>query len=162
MHNSQRQNHLLVKFGSTAFLFTALISGLAAFGCNKTDSSTGPVIDPNAPITLISPKGGETFHVGDTMWVKWTVKDDPVSPITAVDLMISADSGKTWGYAKSGSVADDVKGWGNFPYVVSSTTDDGKHTSLISARCKFRVQLYATLDVTKMATSPTTFTILAK
>lgn len=141
-------------------LSAALMAGLAMSGCNKSDPATGPVTDPNAPITLTSPKGGETFHVGDTMWVKWTVKDDPVAPIVSVDLQISADNGKTWGFAKTGSVPVEAPSFGNFPYVVQATTVGTPQFSLLSSNCLFRVRSYT--ETNKLSVSPGTFTILAK
>src|SRR6188768_4037791 len=80
----------------------ALSLGLAAFAftaCEDPASST-PCTSPSDPaalITVTAPACGSSFKVGDSIRVKWTVKDDPEAP-DAADVQLSADSGKTWGF----------------------------------------------------------------
>jgi hypothetical protein len=159
MHNSHRQKSLLAKFGSAALFSMALMSGLVLGGCDKAESPVA--VDPKADITLIYPVGGETFHVGETINIKWSVKEGLVSPITSVDLMISNDDGITWKNFKIGvgSIPDDAPSWGNFPLLIRATTDGSPAMNVVSAKCRFRVQSYTQPD--RKATTASTFTILA-
>jgi hypothetical protein len=158
MQNLLRQKNLLLNRSPNGILALAMVAGLAFLGCQKSDSPTGAV-DANARITLVSPVGGEKLKVGETVMVKWTVKADQVDPITAVDLMVSPDSGKTWGYIRTGSVADDVPTWGNYPWIVSAKTVGTPSLNLAGAACLFRVMKYATDKPELMAVSKSTFTI---
>jgi hypothetical protein len=67
---------------SCAFLFF--------FQC-KSGTETQPTPPPT--LELLYPKGGETFKVGDTVTVKWTIHDQ--TAFKAVGISYSLDSGKT-------------------------------------------------------------------
>ena len=47
-------------------------------------------------VALLSPNGGETFFVGDSVTVSWTASDPEDGTDLAVDLAYSADAGTTW------------------------------------------------------------------
>lgn len=132
-------------------LAAALSLGLAAFaftGCG--DEAAGPA--STGLITLTSPQGGETFKVGETLHIKWTVKDDPEAP-TAVDPMISLDTGKTWNFLRSnGSIPTASPMWGDFPWVVDSVKVSGVKVGVAGKHALLRVLQYGSTDPDMIST----------
>lgn len=125
----------------------ALSLGLAAFaftGCG--DEATAPA--STGFITLTSPKGGETYKVGDTLRVTWSVTDDLDAP-DAVDVKISADGGTSWGWInrKSISKEDVPTTWPSFKWAVTeSTLIAGVQVGLIGKDVLVRVLQYSATD----------------
>jgi hypothetical protein len=127
---------------SIALSAAALFAGLAAFAFTACDSTDSPPASTGL-ITLTSPKGGETFKVGETVHIKWTVKVDDKAP-NAVDPQVSLDTGKTWLNLRQ-SIPDNSAMWGDFPWLVDSV----KHTSLqkiplAGKKVLLRVEQYST------------------
>lgn len=143
------------------FLFFILAMQLlaCAVGCQKSDSETGAGA-PSTKITLLAPKGGEMVSVGDTLWIKWSIKDDSVDPFTAVDLEVSPDSGKTWDFIKNGSIPVEAPSWGNFPLVVPAISQGKLKFPLANTNCLFRIKEYETNDITKTFITKKTFLII--
>jgi hypothetical protein len=108
-------------------------------------------IEDTVFIRLTNPLGGESFEVGDTLPITWTAKEDPNDPILAVDVLLSPDSGKTWGFLRSGSIAPGSPIWGRFPWVVmDSIRILGGKTNLVgNPGVCLRVEEYSTQDPKK-------------
>ena len=130
-------------------LVASALSSLTPSACNSSPETTSPASD--SLITLISPLGGETFRVGDSLRIKWTVKDDPDAP-NAVDPELSPDSGKTWGVLSSKSIVPLSPEWGNFAWAVGdSLLVEGYNVSLIGKPVMIRVQQYNTSEAKKIS-----------
>lgn len=141
-----------------ALAFSGLLAvSVQMAGC-AADESTGAAGD--ALIVLKTPKGGETFKVGDTLWVTWTVKDDPSDPINAVDPMLSHDDGKTWTALRT-SIPPDAPSWLRWGWAVKdSLTIGGVKTSLVgNTQLRLKVQQYSTQDPKKISAPSAAFTI---
>lgn len=133
-------------------LVAGLLAGALA-ACSDEESPAGPSENPNALITLSSPKGGETYRIGDTVWVEWTVKD-VANPVDAVDPMLSADSGKNWVNLKSASIAVGTLSWGRWGWKVpDSVRSSTGYIRLAGRSVKLKVEQYSTSDSLKMAHS---------
>lgn len=144
-----------------ALAFAGLLAaGLSATGCQE-DDATGPASD--AKITLTKPVGGETYKVGDSLKVTWTIKDDPSDPIDAVDVLLSPDDGMTWGYLRSGSITPLSASWQNFAWKIKDTlvVNTVKVALAGNAKCRVRVMQYSTADSKEISTSARAFSILA-
>jgi hypothetical protein len=129
----------------------AILAAFAAFSfsaCDKEESPSGP--SSNAMITISSPAKGEVYNVGDSLRIKWTVKDDPADPIDGVTISLSPDGGITWGGLEGGSVAPTHATWGNYAWKVKdSLYIQGQAKNVLlkgSTQCKIRVQQYTTND----------------
>jgi hypothetical protein len=126
-------------------------------GCSK--STNGPAVD-NREIVLRSPAGGETFHVGDTLKVTWKVQGQGLTDVTAVDIELSPDNGKTWGlYLDAGSLSPST---GNFSWKIPATFNKGGTIFTLSndSLCLVRVEQYSPSDTNLISTTRRTFTIL--
>jgi hypothetical protein len=53
------------------------------------DKSTGP-LGNDSPLTIVTPNGGNTYHVGDSMKMSWNLKGD----ISGLVIDFSADNGR--------------------------------------------------------------------
>lgn len=137
-----------------------LVAGLSFSGCQEEDT-TGPGSD--AKITLTKPTGGETYKVGDSLRVTWTIKDDPSDPIDAVDVLLSPDDGKTWGYLRTGSITPLSPSWQNFAWKIKDTlvVNTVKVPLAGNSKCRVRVMQYSTADSKEISTSAGSFSILA-
>lgn len=114
----------------------------------KTSVSGRFMIEDTVFIRLTNPLGGESFKVGDTLPITWTIKDDPGDPIDAVDVFLSPDSGKTWGFLRASSIPPESVLWERFPWVVmDSIYILGKKTNLVgNPGVCIRVEQYSTSD----------------
>lgn len=114
----------------------------------KTSVSGLFKIEDSVSIRLTHPLGGESFKVGDTLYFSWTVKGDVPDPVYAVDVRISPDSGKTWGFLKSSSITSDSPNWGRFPWIVrDSIVIQGNKTNIVgNPGVCFRVEQYSSTD----------------
>jgi hypothetical protein len=153
-HDTRRKS----VFGA-ALLSGALLTGAALSGCSG-DEAAGPA--DTGKISLVTPKGGESYTVGDTLWVKWTVKDDP-DPVDAVDVMLSPDDGKSWGFLRSGSIGTASPLWGNFGWSIKDSIEIGavKHGLAGNTSVRIRVMQYSTDEADKIATTASAITIKA-
>jgi hypothetical protein len=106
------------------------------------------MIEDTVFIRLTYPLGGESFKVGDTLPITWTVKDDPANPVDAVDVMASPDSGKTWAYLRPGSILPESPSWERVPWIVpESLSVFGNKTGLVgNPGVCIRVEQYSTPD----------------
>jgi hypothetical protein len=94
------------------------------------------------PITILSPKSGDQFYIGDTMRVLWTVGSG-IALQAKFD--ISINGGRNW-TALPGITKQVVKGdpwWLNLPWVIPDVLSVGsQETSSVSPNCKFRISGY--------------------
>jgi hypothetical protein len=114
----------------------------------KTSISGKFLIEDTVFIRLASPLGGESFRVGDTLRIAWSTKYDPEFPVDAVDVKMSADSGKTWAYLRPGSILPESRYWGLFPWVVADSISVlGKKAGIVgNPGVCVRVEQYTTTD----------------
>jgi len=155
------------KTSITSFVAAAIAVVLAASstllplsGCSK--SATGPSAD-SSQIVLLTPKGGETFHVGDTLKVTWKVQGKGLTDIAAVDVELSPDNGKTWGlYLSVSSIFPGTAQWENFFWKIPSTFDFVGTTITFAndSQCLLRVEQYDTSDPNQISVTKSQFTIL--
>jgi len=96
-----------------------LVAGPLLIACG--DDTSGPETDPNAELVLLAPKGGETFHIGDSLHVRWKAQGKGLDEINSVTVSLSPDSGKTWASLKNGSIATQDAQWGDFPWKIPAT-----------------------------------------
>jgi hypothetical protein len=154
------QSDTIKKKSLISIAAAALSAGLAMTALSGCDESTSPPASTGL-ITLTAPKGGQSFKVGSVMHVTWTVKADPEAP-DAVDVKVSVDEGKTWGFLRSGSIPDDSEIWGDFPWtVVDSVTIGGKKEGLIGKAVLVRVMQYSVSDPKKISTIAAPISITA-
>jgi len=117
-----------------------------------------PVGAQTVGLTVLAPNGGETFHVGDTMHVRWSAD---TSRVGAVNIELSFDAGSTWNLLTSShSVFVTDSTWGDYRWVVpeSLATVSGM-VSTLSAECLVRVWNY--VGHSPQDESNTVFTIAA-
>ncbi|MEO7424558.1 MAG: hypothetical protein ABI036_05175 [Fibrobacteria bacterium] len=151
-----------------ALCLAGALSALALGACDKSDS-TAPTTDPNAMITLTKPVGGDAFHVGDSLRVKWTVKDDPADPILSVDVEISPDSGLSWAFVPwgpsqtKGSVPAGSQFWNNVSWKIPDSlyipSVDKTFSLKGNKRCLVRVSDYVKPIATRRSTIASAITI---
>lgn len=151
----------LLRMGWMATSMVALataLGGLVLTGCDSTDS--GPEGDPNAEIVITSPRGGETFHVGDTLRVKWKAQGKGLTEVDAVNIEVSPDSGKTWLTVLTRSIGTRDANWGNYPWAIPATLERLAivYTLTGNAKCMIKIMQYSTGDPNKIA-STKAFTI---
>jgi hypothetical protein len=153
-HDNRRQS----AFGAV-LLSGALLLGSGLAACSG-DEAAGPA--DTGKISLVTPKGGESYTVGDTLWVKWTVRDDP-DPVDAVDVMLSPDDGKSWGFLRSGSISTASPLWGNYGWAIKDSIQIGavKHALAGNSSVRIRVMQYSTDEADKIATTASSITIKA-
>jgi hypothetical protein len=140
-----------------AVVFTAASTLLTIGGCAKT---TAP---DNSEIVLLTPKGGETFHVGDTLKVTWKIQGLGLTDINAVDVELSPDNGKTWGlFLNVSSIFPNTSQWENFSWKIPDTFDFvGTKISLANdSQCLLRVEQYSPSNPNQISVTRTPFTIL--
>ena len=144
-----------------AVAFVVLSTLFSLSGCTSPTASTAT---DNSEIVLLSPKGGETFHVGDSLKVTWKVQGLGLTNITAVDVELSPDNGKTWGiYLNSfSSISPNSPQWENFSWKITNTFDKGGTIINLAndSQCLLRVEQYSTSDPNQISVTKTQFTIL--
>ncbi|MDB5103766.1 MAG: hypothetical protein JWP91_1455 [Fibrobacteres bacterium] len=88
------------------------------------------------PISLKSPNGGETYHVGDTLHVRW----DTDGFISSVGIQISPDSGKKWiPVTRRSAINQGQAGWGDYGWAIPDSLDG---YSLATDKCLLSVYDY--------------------
>ncbi len=92
-----------------------------------------------ASILVTSPNGGEKYHLGDTLVLKWQAD----SMITAVGLQVSMDSGLTWHAIRNKSVSRSDATWTRYPWVIPDSLDG---VSLLSNKVLVSVYDYFGAD----------------
>ena len=102
-----------------------------------------------APITLLSPKGGEVYRAGDTVTIQWTTIQ---SQVADVDVLLSVDGGENWTKLNAtNSITIDNLSWGNYAWVVPG--------GMASSYCLVRIRSYTDNNV--YTDSPSVFTLAA-
>jgi hypothetical protein len=139
------------------------VAGQFLIGCDS--SASGPEADPDAQIIITSPVGGETFYIGDSLRVKWTLQGKGFEEVNSVNILISPDSGKTWVgmITKSlGSEGDDR--WGDFGWYIPQTLLNlGVAYELKdNSKLLIKVMQYTPANVNQIAVTKKPFTIKAK
>jgi len=146
-----------------AFQFKSMAAALLAFsilGCNKTTSPA-----PNSSekqITLLYPRGGETFEAGKTIVIKWSTKGMMVD---AVDVEFSLDDGKQeWATLNTdGAIRPTDSDWGNFSWTVTDSLELPSSQGTIklanNSKCRIRVRQFQAKDSLQISTTPEVFTV---
>jgi len=94
---------------------------------------------PVSPIKLISPNGGETWEVGKTYEIKWTVPDKPLigfngKPIDKINIEISRPPNEQY---FSGGIAKDIPvSQGKFSFTVPSIITQSRFNFVTSSEYK--------------------------
>ncbi len=131
----------------------ALLLGGVALWTGCTDSPTSDV-DPNALVSLTSPKAGQSFKVGQTMSVQWTTKADAPDPVDNVDIQYSPTGAAPWGFCRTESIPQGTASWGNFMWTVpDSLLIGGVNVSTVSTNGRIRVMQYSTANPLMISTS---------
>jgi hypothetical protein len=137
----------------TGLVLTVLLQLLTACG----EESTGPSGDPDAQLVLLEPRGGETYHVGDSLRVRWMAQGKGLTEISSVALTLSPDSGQTWIYLLNGSIAPADGNWGAYGWEIPASLTAKGTTFALAGNVKIlvRVQDYQNVsDVHKTAMVP--------
>ncbi len=91
------------------------------------------------PITVLSPNGGETYTVGDTMHIRWEA--DETTPLVMLEM--SVDDGETWYGVYTSGISVTSENWGDYLWTIpDSLSDAGGSVSIVSTRCLIRVRNY--------------------
>lgn len=139
----------LKSFAPKTLLLAAAVGLLAA--CNSPTGS-----DSTAIITISSPAAGSTWKVGDSLAVKWAVKQDPIKVVDAADILLSTDAGKNWTILNSASIPPESPKFGNYKWPIPDSINVislGHKVSLKSAQCQVKVMEYSTQDPDLIAVS---------
>jgi hypothetical protein len=133
---------------AACFDSTSSTSSSSVSSSSTEDCTTMPA---GAAIALLTPAGGETYKVGQSVTIRW--KED-ASKLSGVMPLVSKDSGKTWSQPLStGSLATDAQGIGchTWTWVIDSakTLDAGTSSN---SKVMFRIRDYN--DATLRGTSP--------
>ncbi len=88
------------------------------------------------PIEVTAPSAGRTYHVGDTLHIKW--KADGL--INSAGIQFSPDNGKDWiPVTRRSSVNLGQSNWGDYPWVIPDSLDG---FSMVSDSCAMMVYDY--------------------
>jgi hypothetical protein len=109
---------------------------------------------------LLTPNGGETFRIGDTMNITW----ETIPGRTVWIMMeLSVDGGKTWLLLDIGGhdgIKPDYSNWGNVRWVIPESLPRGEgEVSLISRNARLRLRSY--FDQSETDVSDGSFAIIA-
>lgn len=124
-----------------------ILAGVLCLGCSQPEEENACPGD-GTQILLTSPKGGESFKIGDTLRVKWKLCNSGTAEIDAVDPMISPDNGTTWCYMKVNSIPAGSPSFGNYAWKIPDSVElQGKRFPLKdNANCRVKVEQYSTSD----------------
>jgi len=152
MNTTRFQKHSSLR---AALLAGAMLSGLGLSGCSEDETPSGPGGDPNARIFISSPAAGDTYKVGETIRVQWTIKQDPVEPMDGFNITLSPDSGANWGSMATAAIDPEL---GGFTWKIPDDSIyiqrlDAKLPLAGSAKCIIRVEQYGSGDPFKRDTS---------
>jgi len=151
----------LKKLGRFQIGLLLLIAGPILIACG--DETSGPTTDPNAQLVLLEPGGGETFHIGDSLHVRWKAQGKGLTEISSVLISISLDSGATWASLKNRSIGTTEPEWSDYAWKIPATLSVAGVALDVAGRSKvlIRVQDYQDLsDANKRMVTPKTFSIL--
>jgi hypothetical protein len=134
-----------------------VLAGLLLTRCSEPDKGADSAACPQdgTQILLTAPRGGETFHVGDSLRVKWKLCNAGLNEINAVDLLLSPDSGDTWCYMRVSSLPVGAANFGDYAWKIPDSIElQGEWFQLRNnARCRIRVEQYSTADDRQRSTS---------
>ena len=124
-----------------------LLAGLLYLGCSQPEEENA-CPDDGTQILLTSPKGGESFRVGDSLHVKWKLCNSGSIEINAVDPMLSPDGGTTWCYLKLNSIPVGAAGFGDYAWKIPDSIGlQGEWFRLRgNPKCRVKVEQYSTAD----------------
>lgn len=138
----------------SAFLLSVFIMS----GCEE--SSTGPATNTgpaNERLEVVSPNGGESYKVGQTVAITFKINADKVS---GAMLKVSIDDGKSWTAIVSKQVSP-LSGGGNqtlkYDWVIGQEKNSVSYLDS-NIKCKLKISDYT--DGTVFDVSNTVFTIL--
>jgi len=104
------------------YVFAVVFAVLVSFGCKKVGNPVAPPDTSNNAVTIISPNGGETFGVGDTVAIKWTTNPD-----SSIDVMIYLTLElQQIPITTQASVYHEDDNWGNFIWVIPAEMNSVK------------------------------------
>src|SRR6476659_4038155 len=83
----RRFARLLARSRSRIGLLLA-VTGPFLIACGE--DTTGPN-NPNAEVVLLSPQGSETYHVGDSLQIRWKAQGKGLEEISSVVVSLSPD-----------------------------------------------------------------------
>ncbi|MBD3391188.1 MAG: hypothetical protein GF410_04135 [Chitinivibrionales bacterium] len=94
--------------------------------------------DARPPVLVVSPNGGETFAVGQTIRIAWDAVEDLLD--RGVEIAVSVDDGLDWLVISGAkSVAPGDTSWEAFTWEIPDSVDG---VSLVSTACRVRVEDY--------------------
>ncbi len=122
------------------------------------DGDVAPGLFSTRLIRIDSPNGGETFRVGDTITVQWSVRSPEVR---AVDISFSPNDGESWTILNSDeSISIDSPEWNNYTWVIPRSI--GGHDIGGSSACLMRVGEYEAISDEYIDVSDSPFTVLPR
>jgi len=124
-----------------------VLASLLCLRCSEPEASDPACPSDSTQILLTSPKGGESFRIGDSLRVKWKLCNEGVTQINAVDLLISPDSGTTWCFMRVHSLPTGDPSFGNYAWLIPDSVGlQGQWYSLKNnTKCRVRVEQYTPL-----------------
>jgi hypothetical protein len=104
-----------------------MVSGINQTGPDSVASITIDTVPPVKPdtdsISVSSPTAGTSYHIGDTMAIRWSDKGNLM--IGAV-ITLSIDNGKSWvKLTDQAAILPGSKDWGDYHWAISTTISDG-------------------------------------
>jgi len=93
------------------------------------------------PITLFEPNGGEFYHVGDTMRVRWTA--DSSAALVNIEMCTDAGESGNWYLLTARAVGMGGPGWGDTSLIIADSLRDATTAvSTVSSQCLVRIRNY--------------------
>lgn len=111
------------------------------------------------PITLFEPNGGQTYHVGGTMRIRWTA--DSSSALVDIEMCVDGDESGVWYRINTQAIGLGGPGWGDTTWVIADSLHDATTTvSTVSSRCLVRIRNY--IDQVTEDRSDSVFAVLGE
>jgi len=102
----------------------SLLVAIAMMHCSPSSAPTGDTTLPRNGklIEIVEPNGGEIYHIGDTMHIRWHAVDSLLASDCVV-LSVSVDSGLSWGELHCDCIWQEATDeWEHFTSTVGDTS----------------------------------------
>jgi opacity protein-like surface antigen len=109
----------MIKKITIGFLSAAFLLGGSISSVNAKPVTTRPIALPS--VRVASPNGGQIYHVGDIMKIKWDSKNVPAETKLSIELTRLINTIDGVGYTGSGIIASAVAPSGSINWIIPKT-----------------------------------------